>query len=232
MNAARLQRIAVVIPCYAVRARILGVLGAIGPEVAAIYVVDDACPESTGQYVAALVNDDARARVIRTRNPGVGGATMRGYAAAMADGMDILVKLDGDGQMDPARIPTLVRPLLEGKADYAKGNRFFDLDDVAHAGGAARRQRDVLVREQGGERLLGHHGSDQRFHGHPCLGVPRAAAAEDRARLLLRKRHAVPPRHAARGGGGRADAGALRKRKEQPARRARRGHRGAPCCAP
>jgi len=131
MNRVRLQRIAVVIPCYAVRARILGVLGAIGPEVAAIYVVDDACPESTGQYVAASCND-ARVRVVTNeRNLGVGGATMRGYAAAMADGMDILVKLDGDGQMEPARIPTLVRPLIEGTADYAKGNRFFNLDDVS-----------------------------------------------------------------------------------------------------
>jgi glycosyltransferase involved in cell wall biosynthesis len=131
MNRVRLQRIAVVIPCYGVRKQILGVLGAIGPEVAAIYVVDDACPESTGQYVTASCSD-ARVRVVTNeKNLGVGGATMRGYAAAMDDGMDILVKLDGDGQMDPARIPSLVRPLLEGAADYAKGNRFFNLDDVS-----------------------------------------------------------------------------------------------------
>jgi len=131
MNRVRLQRIAVVIPSYCVRTRILGVLGAIGPEVAAIYVVDDACPESTGQYVTAS-SSDPRVRVLTNpENLGVGGATMRGYAAAMADGADILVKLDGDGQMDPARIPALVRPILEGAADYAKGNRFFNLDDVS-----------------------------------------------------------------------------------------------------
>ena len=131
MSLARLQRVAVVIPCYAVRTHILGVIGAIGPEVAAIYVVDDACPEHTGQYVTASC-DDARVRVLTNeRNLGVGGATMRGYTAAMADGMDILVKLDGDAQMDPARIASLVRPLLEGNADYAKGNRFFNLDDVS-----------------------------------------------------------------------------------------------------
>jgi dolichol-phosphate mannosyltransferase len=131
MNRVRLQRIAVVIPCYAVRTQILGVLGAIGPEVAAIYVVDDACPEHTGQYVTASCSDTRVRVVTNEKNLGVGGATMRGYAAAMADGMDILVKLDGDGQMDPARVPTLVRPLLEGTADYAKGNRFFNLDDVS-----------------------------------------------------------------------------------------------------
>jgi glycosyltransferase involved in cell wall biosynthesis len=125
------MRIAVVIPCYGVRDQIIDVLGAIGPEVSAIYVVDDACPQATGDLVESR-STDPRVRVLRNKeNLGVGGATLRGYAAAMDDGMDILVKLDGDGQMDPARIPSLVRPLLEGEADYAKGNRFFNLHDVS-----------------------------------------------------------------------------------------------------
>ncbi|HEX7558611.1 MAG TPA: glycosyltransferase family 2 protein, partial [Usitatibacter sp.] len=131
MSAEPRPRIAVVIPCYRVREHILGVLAGIGTEVAAIYVVDDACPDATGDHVSARCRDP-RVRVIRNeRNLGVGGATMHGYTAAMAEDMDILVKLDGDGQMDPARIPTLVLPLLEGQADYAKGNRFFNLDDVS-----------------------------------------------------------------------------------------------------
>lgn len=131
MSAEPQLRIAVVIPCYRVRAHILGVLAGIGREVAAIYVVDDACPEATGQHVSASCGDP-RVRVIRNEsNLGVGGATMRGYVAAMDEGMEILVKLDGDGQMDPARIASLVRPLLRGEADYAKGNRFFNLDDIA-----------------------------------------------------------------------------------------------------
>jgi glycosyltransferase involved in cell wall biosynthesis len=125
------MKIAVVIPCYGVRDQIIDVLLAIGPEVAAIYVVDDACPESTGQHVTANCAD-LRVRVVtNAKNLGVGGATMRGYAAALEDGMDILVKVDGDGQMDAARIPSLTRPLLEGEADYAKGNRFFNLQDVS-----------------------------------------------------------------------------------------------------
>ena len=131
MSAEPRSRIAVVIPCYRVREHILGVLEGIGAEVAAIYVVDDACPDATGEHVSARCRDP-RVRVIRNeRNLGVGGATMRGYAAAMDEGMDILVKLDGDAQMDPARIASLVRPLLRGEADYAKGNRFFSLDDVS-----------------------------------------------------------------------------------------------------
>jgi glycosyltransferase involved in cell wall biosynthesis len=66
-----------------------------------------------------------------TANQGVGGATLTGFRQAQADGADIVVKLDGDGQMDPALIPALVRPIVEERADYAKGNRFFELEDLA-----------------------------------------------------------------------------------------------------
>jgi glycosyltransferase involved in cell wall biosynthesis len=123
-------RIAVVIPSFKVRDHILGVIAAIPPEVDRIYVVDDACPEGSGAHVEANCRDE-RVRVLRNdTNQGVGGATLRGYEAALADGADYLVKLDGDGQMDPGRIPSLVRPLEDGSADYTKGNRFFDLEDV------------------------------------------------------------------------------------------------------
>ena len=48
-----------------------------------------------------------------------------GYRAALEEGMDIVVKVDGDGQMDPALIPHFTRPIERGKADYTKGNRFY-----------------------------------------------------------------------------------------------------------
>jgi len=122
--------IAVVIPCYRVKKQILGVLSGIGPECQAIYVVDDACPEGSGDHVESECSDP-RVRVLRNdSNLGVGGATMVGYRAALADDAEVIVKLDGDGQMDPALISRLVRPILEGEADYAKGNRFFELDGL------------------------------------------------------------------------------------------------------
>ncbi len=119
-------RIAVVIPCFKVKAHILQVLGAIGPECDLVYAVDDACPDASGDLVASACTDP-RVRVLRhEKNRGVGGATMTGYRAALADGAEIIIKLDGDGQMDPALIPILVRPILDGEADYTKGNRFFE----------------------------------------------------------------------------------------------------------
>ena len=122
--------IAVVIPCYRVKSQILDVLSGIGPECQAIYVVDDGCPEGTGDHVETECRDP-RVRVLRhEENSGVGAATLTGYEAALGAGAAIVVKLDGDGQMDPAWIPRLVRPIQDGEADYVKGNRFFDLDGL------------------------------------------------------------------------------------------------------
>lgn len=123
--------IAVVVPAYCVARHVLTVLAAIGPECERIYVVDDACPEGSGDLVERECRDP-RVRVVRNAtNQGVGGAVMAGYRRAIDDGMALIVKVDGDGQMDPALIPVLVRPILAGEADYTKGNRFFDLRHIS-----------------------------------------------------------------------------------------------------
>jgi dolichol-phosphate mannosyltransferase len=122
--------VAVVIPSYKVRLHILDVIARIGPEVARIYVVDDCCPDGSGNFVHDNCHDPRVTVIFNQQNQGVGGAVMAGYAAAIADGMDVIVKIDGDGQMDPALIPNFVRPILAGRADYTKGNRFFDLEEV------------------------------------------------------------------------------------------------------
>jgi len=123
-------RIAVVIPCFRVAAQVLGVISRIGPEVGWIIVVDDACPEGTADVVQAHCRDP-RVRVIRhEENQGVGGAMLTGYTACLELPVTAVVKLDGDGQMDPALIPRLAYPLLCGRADYVKGNRFYRLSNV------------------------------------------------------------------------------------------------------
>ncbi len=122
--------VAVVIPCHRVRDRVLGVIERIGPEVGRIFVVDDACPEQTGRHVLATCRDDRVEVMFHTVNLGVGGAVMTGYRRAMAIGAAVVVKVDGDGQMDPALIPRFVAPILEGRADYTKGNRFHNVEDV------------------------------------------------------------------------------------------------------
>ncbi len=119
--------IAVVIPCYRVRNQILNLLKEIGPEVEKIYVVDDACPEESGKLVAENTTDPRVEVLFHEKNRGVGGAVKTGYRKAMEDGATIIVKLDGDGQMDPHLIPQLIDPIRNKQADYVKGNRFYDL---------------------------------------------------------------------------------------------------------
>lgn len=129
-HADALPRLAVVIPCYRERARILDVLAGVPDSVARIFVVDDGCPERTGELVAEAC-DDPRVRVITHQvNRGVGAAMRSGYRAALSEHMDIVVKIDGDGQMDGADIERLAAPVANGQADYAKGNRFFRLDGL------------------------------------------------------------------------------------------------------
>ena len=122
--------IAVVVPCYRVKARVLDLLARIGPEVARVYCIDDACPEGSGSHIEQNCRDP-RVKVLRhAENQGVGGAVITGYREALKDGAGIVVKLDGDGQMDPALVAALVRPISAGQADYTKGNRFYSLENL------------------------------------------------------------------------------------------------------
>jgi dolichol-phosphate mannosyltransferase len=130
-SSVRPLRLAVVIPCYRVRDHVLEVIARIPPAVHDIFCVDDCCPDDSGSLIERTVTDP-RVRVIRNAvNLGVGGATMAGYRAALAAGADVVVKVDGDGQMNPLLIPGLVRPILTGSADYTKGNRFYEVESVS-----------------------------------------------------------------------------------------------------
>lgn len=123
-------RIAVVIPSYKVTRHIAKVISAIPSLVWRIYVVDDACPEGSGKFVETNIIDMRVTVLYHQHNQGVGGAVMTGYQAAIADGADVIVKIDGDDQMDASLIPYFVEPILSGDADYTKGNRFYDLEEI------------------------------------------------------------------------------------------------------
>lgn len=123
------NQICVVIPAFKVKSFILDVIQSIGPEVQKILVVDDGCPEKTGEFVKAHCRDSRVEVIIHDANLGVGGAVKSGYKRALELSCGIIVKIDGDGQMDSSRILDLVAPIKSDYADYTKGNRFFD---VAH----------------------------------------------------------------------------------------------------
>jgi glycosyltransferase involved in cell wall biosynthesis len=123
-------KIAVVIPSYKVSRHILDVIRGIGPECKAIYVVDDACPENSGKLVSEKIKSERVKVLFHKKNQGVGGAVLTGYRKAISDGADIIVKIDGDGQMDTTQISKLITPIASGQADYCKGNRFYNPSDL------------------------------------------------------------------------------------------------------
>lgn len=119
-----------VVPCYKVKAHILRVIAKTPAWFEGIVCVDDACPEGSGDFIEAE-NTDPRVVVIRlAKNQGVGGATMAGYAEAVKRGARVMVKVDGDDQMDLSHAAHLVAPILLGEADYAKGNRFTSISHL------------------------------------------------------------------------------------------------------
>lgn len=123
---------AVVIPAFNEARRIAAVLRGLPAEVRYVIVVDDGSKDGTADVVRGEARTDTRiALVVHTRNQGVGGAMISGFKAALATDADVVVKMDGDGQMDPLQLDALVAPLAHGQADFSKGNRFHDFAALA-----------------------------------------------------------------------------------------------------
>lgn len=121
------HKISVVIPTYKAKQHIDDVVNGLPEWIDNIIVVDDVCPEKTGQYVQDKYKDDNRVVVIfKEINEGVGGATITGYKKSLELKSDITVKMDSDDQMDSSYLEVLIEPVINNEARYAKGNRFVD----------------------------------------------------------------------------------------------------------
>jgi dolichol-phosphate mannosyltransferase len=117
-----------VVPAYCVVRQLERVVMGLLPYVDHVIVVDDACPEESGKSLTKILElEQSKVTLITLpKNLGVGGAVMEGYRRAAELGFEVLVKVDGDDQMDPSNIPRLIAPIFAAEADYTKGNRFFD----------------------------------------------------------------------------------------------------------
>ena len=131
--------ITVVIPCYNVSKHIGDVISKLPPEVNWIITVNDCSKDDTGKVLMSLQQTNKKIVVIdHESNQGVGGAMITGFKKAIELNSDVAVKLDGDGQMDSNYLAALIKPIIDNKADYTKGNRFRDFK--------ALRQMPVLRR--------------------------------------------------------------------------------------
>lgn len=121
-------RVIAVVPAYKVDRHIVGVVQDALRHCHHVVVVDDSCPQQSGKLVIDAELGDNVTVIFNQANLGVGGAVMAGYVFAVNSlGATVIVKIDGDGQMDCSLIPDFIAPILRSEADYTKGNRFFDL---------------------------------------------------------------------------------------------------------
>ncbi len=119
--------ISAVIPCYNVANHIEEVIRKLPDTISWIIAVNDCSKDDTETILVRLSTENKKIIYIRHEvNQGVGAAMISGYRKSLELNSEIIIKMDGDGQMDPANIPALIKPLLEDKADFTKGNRFRD----------------------------------------------------------------------------------------------------------
>ncbi len=120
-------RIGVVVPAYNEELLIGETLRGMPEYVDRIYVIDDGSADRTGEIVKKF--GDPRIVYMRHEiNKGVGATIIDGYKLALKDEMDVVAVMAGDNQMDPTQLPRLIFPIIEGRADYTKGNRLLTSD--------------------------------------------------------------------------------------------------------
>jgi glycosyltransferase involved in cell wall biosynthesis len=174
--------IAAVIPAYRVEREIEAVLRGLPVYLKYIIVVDDASPDHTGDLVAAFSKRDRRLILLRhERNRGVGGAMVSGYRKALELGAQVVVKIDGDGQMDIDNLPELLTPLILGQRQplprlCRPAPDAVDTQGWKYGFGFSR---------QSGNRLLESFRPHQWVSRHPCRDAGAAASRPDRPYLLF-----------------------------------------------
>ncbi|MCF8090442.1 MAG: glycosyltransferase family 2 protein [Desulfotignum sp.] len=120
------KKICVVVPAYNERSQIAGVIETMPEYVDAVVVVDDASIDDTVRVVRECRQGRADLFLIEHEtNQGCGGAVITGYTWAAERDFDVVVRMDGDGQMNPDDLTSLIDPVATGAVDFAKGNRFF-----------------------------------------------------------------------------------------------------------
>jgi glycosyltransferase involved in cell wall biosynthesis len=120
----RSKTIGVVVPAFNEELLIVDTLRSIPGFVDKAYVVDDCSKDRTKDLVKDFAKQDSRIICIsHEKNRGVGGAIITGYKDAIKDGIDIVVVMAGDNQMDPKYLTDLLNPIVEEAADFTKGNR-------------------------------------------------------------------------------------------------------------
>lgn len=116
--------IGVVVPAYNEERFIAQVLTTVPAFVDKIYAVNDASTDRTLELINSAAKQNGKTTMVnREKKGGVGAAIISGHQKALEDSMDVIAVMAGDGQMDPSILDKILDPVVEGRADYAKGDR-------------------------------------------------------------------------------------------------------------
>jgi glycosyltransferase involved in cell wall biosynthesis len=131
--------VAAVVPAYNEEGYVGDVVEGLPEFVDRAYLVDDGSTDDTWAEIrqhAARSNEAHDGRydqlvvpIQHAENRGVGAAIKTGYLRACEERIDVTVVLGGDDQMDPGELTRYVDPIVDGVADYVKGNRFARPED-------------------------------------------------------------------------------------------------------
>lgn len=118
------KSIGVIVPAYNEERFVVAVIDCLPEYIDRVYVIDDGSIDNTFKAASGITCRNDNLKVIRhEKNKGVGASIITGYRNSMLDGMDVSVVMAGDNQMDPAQLPRLLDPIVTGRADYSKGDR-------------------------------------------------------------------------------------------------------------
>jgi len=120
------KSICVIVPAYNEALQIGKVIETMPEFIDRVVIVNDASTDNTAEVVQHFQENYNKIVLISLEtNEGVGGALATGCKWAVENNFDVAVRMDGDGQMNPHNLEELFDPVVEGRADYTKGNRLF-----------------------------------------------------------------------------------------------------------
>mgnify|MGYP001179860920 CR=1 FL=1 len=122
--------IGVVIPCFMGSSITIKIVREVLEFADHVVLVDDQCPNSTGEIIATKINNPKLHIIFNKINLGVGGSSKNGFAWLLDKDCDIILKVDADGQISASDIPRMCGPILRNECDSTKGNRFTNLDKI------------------------------------------------------------------------------------------------------
>ena len=118
--------ISIVIPCFNEETQIKTVVDNLPEYVDNIVIIDDKSTDNTVNIIKELKNNNEKiTAILHEKNKGVGAAISSGYKWSRDNNIDVAVVMAGDNQMDPKDLPEILNPVVNGHADYSKGNRLF-----------------------------------------------------------------------------------------------------------